>query len=281
MLITTYNNAAAFLQTAQALLEANEAANNLMLGLALRLARSPAPAENPPYFATVHDAEGIAIAALMTPPHNLLVYSDRSALGDSPAYLLRDLLGRSFLVPGALGPATVARAFAEAWPAVSGRAYRMGMHMRVYELRHVAHPRYSPGHLRPAGEADAELVMRWALAFTTECGLRDRPEEVAEGARRRVAAGDVFLWDDGRPVSMAARNRPTRHGISVGYVYTPPELRGRGYATSCVAALSQRLLDAGYEFCTLFTDLANPTSNDIYQQIGYWPICDYDEYVFL
>jgi len=96
-----------------------------------------------------------------------------------------------------------------------------------------------------------------------------------------VATGDIFLWDDGRPVSVAARNRPTPHGISVGYVYTPPELRGRGYATSCVAALSQHLLDSGYEFCTLFTDLANPTSNDIYQQIGYRPICDYDEYVFL
>ena len=138
------------------------------------------------------------------------------------------------------------------------------MHVRVCEL-HVAHLRYGPGYLRPAGAADAELVVRWALAFTSGCGLRDRPEQVAEGARRRVAIGDIFLWDDGRPVSMAARTRPTRHGISVGHVYTPPELRGRGYATACVAGLSQHLLDSGYGFWTLFTDLANPTSNHIYQ----------------
>lgn len=280
MLITTYEHAAAFLRTVQGLLEADEAANNLMLGLALRLAQSPAPPENPPYLATAHDAQGIAVAALMTPPHNLVVYSERADPRPAPALLLQDLLARRLPVPGVLGPAAISCAFAEAWPAVSGRAYRAGMHMRVYELRHVTHPRYSPGHLRPASEAETELVARWALAFVSDCGLRDRPEEVAEGARRRAAAGDIFLWDDGRPVSMAARQRPTQHGISVGYVYTPPELRGRGYATSCVAALSQRLLDSGYEFCTLFTDLANPTTNDIYQQIGYRPVCDYDEYVF-
>jgi predicted GNAT family acetyltransferase len=47
-----------------------------------------------------------------------------------------------------------------------------------------------------------------------------------------------------------------------------------------VAALSQQLLDAGWEFCALFTDLANPTSNSIYQRIGYRPVADFDEYIF-
>jgi len=64
-------------------------------------------------------------------------------------------------------------------------------------------------------------------------------------------------------------------------VYTPPEFRGRGYASALVAALSQAMLDAGYHFCTLFTDLANPTSNHIYQAIGYQPVCDTDEYDYL
>jgi hypothetical protein len=68
--------------------------------------------------------------------------------------------------------------------------------------------------------------------------------------------------------------------VSVGPVYTPPERRGRGYATACVAALSQTILDEGWAFCTLFTDLANPTSNSIYQKIGYHPVCDFAEYRF-
>lgn len=79
---------------------------------------------------------------------------------------------------------------------------------------------------------------------------------------------------------MAAVARPTLHGITVNLVYTPPEQRGRGFASNCVAALSQRMLDGGYQFCTLFTNLANPTSNDIYQQIGYRSIADFNEYRF-
>ena len=79
---------------------------------------------------------------------------------------------------------------------------------------------------------------------------------------------------------MAATARPTRRGVGVNLVYTPPPLRGKGYASSCVAALSQLQLDSGYQFCVLYTDLANPTSNSIYHKIGYVALCDSDEYVF-
>ena len=91
----------------------------------------------------------------------------------------------------------------------------------------------------------------------------------------------LYLWDDGRPVSLAGYSGPTPHGIRVGPVYTPPAQRGNGYASACVAALSQLLLDGGRAHCFLFTDLGNPTSNHIYQAIGYWPVCDVDEYRFL
>ena len=97
----------------------------------------------------------------------------------------------------------------------------------------------------------------------------------------KIADRLLYLWDvGGVPVSLAGGTRPGVHCISVGPVYTPPEHRCRGYASACVAALSQHLLDAGWEFCTLFTDLANPTSNSIYQKIGYRPVCDFNEYLF-
>jgi len=79
---------------------------------------------------------------------------------------------------------------------------------------------------------------------------------------------------------MAAKTRPTEKGMTVGGVYTPPELRGKGYATSCVAELSRHILQSGKEFCTLYTDLANPTSNSIYKKIGYTEVCDSVEYTF-
>jgi predicted GNAT family acetyltransferase len=58
-------------------------------------------------------------------------------------------------------------------------------------------------------------------------------------------------------------------------VYTPPELRGRGYASAVVAALTKRELDAGARCCSLFTDLANPTSNHVYTALGYEPRADF------
>jgi predicted GNAT family acetyltransferase len=89
------------------------------------------------------------------------------------------------------------------------------------------------------------------------------------------------LWEDGGLVSMACKNRPTRKGISVGMVYTPPEARRRGHATACVGELSRQLLQTGREFCVLFADILNPTSNSIYQIIGYRSLGNFAEYEFL
>ncbi|HKZ79128.1 MAG TPA: GNAT family N-acetyltransferase, partial [Pyrinomonadaceae bacterium] len=90
----------------------------------------------------------------------------------------------------------------------------------------------------------------------------------------------TFLWEDPQPVSLTSYGGPTPNSVRIGPVYTPPEFRRRGYASACVAAASQYLLDSGRKFCTLFTDLGNPTSNHIYQVIGYAPVCDVDEYRF-
>lgn len=91
----------------------------------------------------------------------------------------------------------------------------------------------------------------------------------------------MYVWDvAGMVVAMAGHSGPTPHGMRVGPVYTPQDLRGRGYASALVAALSQMLLDGGRQFCFLFTDLANPTSNHIYQTIGYEPVTDVDNYRF-
>jgi predicted GNAT family acetyltransferase len=126
---------------------------------------------------------------------------------------------------------------------------------------------------------DLALVHRWYCEFRREAVHND-PLPTLEGVRRVIEDEKVYLWADGEPVSLAARRRQLPHGASVGPVYTPPAMRGHGYATACVAALSQAILDAGAHFCTLFTNLANPTTNRIYQRIGYQPLCDFGEYSF-
>jgi predicted GNAT family acetyltransferase len=129
------------------------------------------------------------------------------------------------------------------------------------------------------------LILEWIKAFNRDALDEEIEDERAERTfNRHVASTDatgIYVWEEaGEVVSIAAGTRPTPNGISIGLVYTPPEKRRKGYASACVAALSQRLLDSGYTFCSLYTDLANPTSNHIYQEIGYRPLCDADDYVF-
>jgi predicted GNAT family acetyltransferase len=128
--------------------------------------------------------------------------------------------------------------------------------------------------MRVATADDTALVARWLDGFFAdihEPSFRD----VRAIAEERIAQRVIHLWNDaGRLVSMAAYAGRTPNGIRVNLVYTPPEHRGRGYASNLVAALTQKLLAEGRRFCFLYTDLANPTSNKIYYALGYRPVCD-------
>jgi len=98
---------------------------------------------------------------------------------------------------------------------------------------------------------------------------------------KAIDQGRVYAWErEGKLVTMAVQGRGTSHGMTVSGVYTTPDGRKKGYASACVALLSQEILDEGCEFVNLFTDLANPTSNAIYQAIGYRPLCDFHKYSF-
>jgi hypothetical protein len=150
---------------------------------------------------------------------------------------------------------------------------------RIYRLTEVRTPDPGPaGAMRRAREEERELLVRWFDAFAVDVDDPEpgEPERAFERfVPGRAGAVGLYLWEvNGDPRSMAGHSGPTPHGMRVFPVYTPPEERRRGYAGALVAALSQRLLDEGREFCFLFTDLANPTSNHVYQEIGYEPVCD-------
>ncbi|MCU0501997.1 MAG: GNAT family N-acetyltransferase [Anaerolineae bacterium] len=279
MEITRHQTAAAFLDSAQARLEQHEAANNLMISIAIRLKEYPDQVQHPPYLATVEQDDRLLAAAVMTPPHRVIIHGESA--DPAPLRLLAEDLRRFEWQPsGAIGPTEAAHAFAMVWIAMAGGTFRLLRHERVYELRRVIHPSGVPGRLRVATEADIALVAAWLQAFHQELGMEFNVDSPLEHARQRIDQRVIYLWEHGAPVSLAGRPRHTPHGMSIGPVYTPPEFRRHGYAGACVAALSQQLLDAGWEFCVLFTDLANPTSNSVYQKIGYRPVCDFDEWLF-
>ena len=225
----------------------------------------------------VDDAGELRGVAIRTPPHDLLV----GALIREAAEAIADGLADAD-VPGVRGPTDGARAFVAAWRARRGVDATSLDAQRMYRLDAVTAPVGVPGRLRAAAEDDVALVARWAHAFSVEAGQPRPPvKQDIEDARRWIAAGGAWLWEiDGAPVSIAC-DRPRVAGVPrVSLVYTPPEQRRRGYAGACVAALSQLVLDRGAAACMLYTDLANPTSNSVYQKIGYRPFADAEHWAF-
>jgi predicted GNAT family acetyltransferase len=261
-------------------LAAREAEHNLLFGIIAGV-RSGAYAE-PPYFAVVRDGERVVAAAIRTPPFNLVL----SAIDDQGALaLFADDAQRMWPnLPGVIAPKGQANAFAALWRKRTGAAASLFTAERIYQLARVLPARPVSGRIRVAAASDGPLLESWLDAFALEALRQSAPAGQSRIAAERFILGvggrTMYLWNDDGPVSMTAVVASTPRGSRVGAVYTPPELRRRGYASALVAAVSQAQLDAGRRFCFLFTDLANPTSNKVYQEIGYEPVCDVDEYRF-
>ncbi len=272
-----------FLGAAGSFLEAREAEHNLILGICSNVRTAPDRfVDDPPSFATVTDAAGRVVAAtLRTPPHNQVL-----SWVESPEAL--DLLVESLKgepLPGVLGPTEPAERFARHWTDATGQPARIELAERIFRLERVIPPqRPASGRWRFAGPRDHALVLRWWLAFLDEAVPgAPKPRDPEEGVARWLASPHawIYFWEDGgEPVSMVGSSGETPHGVRIGPVYTPPELRSRGYASALTAAASQDQLDRGRDFVFLFTDLANPTSNKIYRAIGYEAVCDVDMYRF-
>ena len=273
-----------FLRVAESALEQDEAANNLILGIAARLRQQEAtrvPLSPAPYLATVSDENHLVAAGLITPPHNLVLFAQPDAATVAFDTIADDLLHSDWSVTGVIGLAPIADAFRDLWLRKAGAQVNHTVRERIYVLTNVIAPRPAAGHFRVCTPDDEAMLVQWARAFQAEALHADMTVEAAQNlVRPRIAAGDLFVWDHNGPVCCASRARATKTGISIGLVYTPPQYRQHGYASALVAALSEHCLDAGRRFCMLFTDLANPTSNRIYQKIGYRPVCDVNEYRF-
>ena len=179
MKLTRYQVANLFLSRTQAALERDEAANNLMLGIATRLAEHPDRIKTPPYLATVEEEDTLLAAAVMTPPHRLIIHG----ASDDPAPLrliADDLIAGGWTAPGVIGPAEVAHAFSQVWTAAAGGQFRLHTHERVYQLRQVTPPTGVPGALRVATESDLDLAVRWLLGFTQDTRLGGTEESIRE-----------------------------------------------------------------------------------------------------
>lgn len=272
--LTVYDNSRAFLEEIGEALYYRETINNLILGVSERLVTDP-HAYKDPFFAAAKTTGGkLLLAAVMTPPHNMILAGEKD-FNQGLSALIAYLQENQVDLPGIIGPAHITEGFARQWKQMVKASGKIKMRQRVYELRTVRLPSLPEGRFRIAFLKEAQLIVDWLAAFAREALHKETDPDLKQ-AETTIADGSLFLWErDGRPVSMAIKSRPIAHSITIGGVYTPPEHRRQGYATALVARLSQHLLDSGYNFVNLFTDLANPTSNSIYQKIGYHPVCDF------
>ena len=261
-------------------LRRQEVEYSLMLGIARQLLEDPSRYPGDNLQLTVMQDDRLLLAAVRTPPHKLLLYTD----GDQPEamrLLAAWLLRHSPSIPGVLALDNVAADWARLWRELTGATATLMQSIRLHVLEQVTDAAHPTGHARWATQGDAPLLREWIVAFHEQAVPHSPPPAPDRLLERNIGHDRLMVWEDGgETVSMAMLTRPTGNCLGVGLVYTPASLRRHSYATALVAELSRRGLAQGYRYCSLYTDLANPISNSIYRKIGYRPVSDWSDYFF-
>jgi len=274
-----------FLAVAGECLRAEPARNSVVLTATenLRLSPAAAPGREETWFGwwrspavpgpEAPERQGPVSAMFMHTPEFPVMLTGMS--GQVAAELARDLAAAGRQVSGVNAGQEAAGAFAAAWRDRTGDAITVRLRMRLLRLGELVPPRPAPeGAARLAARPDRDLLAGWFDAFAREIGDPPRHDYHAV-VDERLGYGGIMVWEaGGAPVSVAVLTRVVAGMVRVGSVYTPPALRGRGYAGAATAAASQAALDAGVREVVLYTDLANPTSNALYQRLGYRPVED-------
>ena len=258
-----------------------EVENGLLLGLGMSFAQNETGDRGNPLLISLTQ-DGIPfLCAFQTPPKRLIVVGNPGFPGEAAAMMQAYFAKENLSVPGLVGSKEFTERLGQLWSGLSGKVFKIAFDQCLFKLEQVIEPPYPEGNFRPAREADLELLTRWMSLFEQEVFLLSEPPgQRPRHTLRKIHAGELFVWESGKVVCMCAVDRPTPNGITINFVYTPPEARGKGYASACVALTSKKMLKK-YKFCMLYTDLANPVSNRIYQRMGYKAVVRAGMYDFL
>ena len=267
-----YEDPMAFSEMVEALLYKDEDRNSLFLGILSQIRNG----RYEEYFlGLATEGDEVLAALMMTPPHplQLIVLKETPNLAGELAMHLKKEVTE---IPGVIGDKAAAREFAEAWAAETGTAIELHMDEGLYRIDAVAKGlEKSPGAWRVANKRDAELLEEWYLLFEKDTGVgASSHKEAAAKIEQFLDDKEIYVWEvQGEVVSCMKKSRPSKHGISVGFVFTPEQHRRKGFARTLVAEVTEELL-LEFDFVMLYTDLKNPTSNKIYSEIGYEQIAN-------
>ncbi|PEC37590.1 GNAT family N-acetyltransferase [Bacillus toyonensis] len=249
-------------------LEKNEQENNLMLGI-LQVAQEPT------FMGVAKRGEEITVVFLQTEEKIQMIVATSENSEVDIVKLAKELSKVYPDIPGLIGNKEIVQKLAEELAVLENKKTNVVMKQGVYALQQIKKKWNEDGIFREITNDELPLIEKWIYQFCEDVKLPTTKEEAEQTAHTLITNNRLFgLEVDGKLVSVAAKTRTTTNNITVNFVYTPKEARKKGYASNCVAALSQRMLDEGYKTTTLYTDLANPTSNKIYQEIGYEQIAE-------
>lgn len=269
MQYTTYERATLFKEETFPTLLEKEAENNLIIGNILKLEKESLEGS---FMATVKDDEkALQVVVVCTPPFSMRIYTTPWAKAhDALNFLAKTFCEYKINVPGVIGTSETVEAFSAFYGAYTGYHPKVKANLKGYKLTKVNPLPQVSGQLTLATLQDIYYLPYWQLGFREACHM-SLPDfmTTVEMVERSVAHESLYVWKDEKPVSMAGKAKVLVNGIVVGQVYTPAHFRGHHYATACVGALSQKLLNEGHQFVALFAEQDNPISNKIYQAIGY------------
>ena len=272
-----------YAQTTLDFLCANPIGNTVALGVAIRLDRNPREPQPGDCYGWWTDAAGEIGAAFSTQAPFAVTLS-----AGMPHEAVRSLAGAWLesghdRPSGVFGPVETAETIASDFAERTGGSYRVKPKhaMRLFEFAEPAPPDPAPrGEHRLATLEDLQVVVRWDNAFLTDCGIPLSPK-TEPLVRARIEEGRGVLWTvDGEPVATAAYLPVVAETARITAVFTPPEHRRHGYAAGVTWAATQAAQADGAKHVLLHTDLSNPTSNKIYQKLGYRPVHDVTEFEF-
>lgn len=275
--IEKINNALSFLKLVKPLLLEKESEYSLMLGIAgLRVAKT---IDDCIYF-VLFDRNELIGCSVLSKKNFVVTQIPEPFLLTIANYLKKE----NYILPGIVGDPATSERFAYIWSNLINCKYKLAMDQKIYQLNEVLLPSNLQGKLINARLDHTELVGKWLFEFSCE-SLPHEPttlENSTEFAKQKINNCDVYLLQSlaDELVSMNFVGRPTDHGITVSAVYTPKVFRRKGYASAIVAKTSQLMIQNGRKFCVLYTDMANPTSNKIYQKIGYKEVALSKQFIF-
>jgi predicted GNAT family acetyltransferase len=244
---------------------------NILGGVATAVADGSLTYDAHLWWVLLNDQDQNVGAAMRTAPHGMV-------LSPMPLNAICDLAcavsRQDDELPSVSGPTAVVEKFIEEYQRTlskgSTRKATLEEQLLLYALENLSIPPVN-GVMTIASASDYELLLKWYIEFGKDTGVfMPNPQG---SIRAGLSRNSYRFWSiDDEKVCLAGYaplvSTSTGTIARIGPVYTPPERRRNGYGGALTAALTQELLSQGAKVM-LYTDALNPTSNSIYQKIGY------------